>query len=162
MKKAFFKIVTVCLFFFILTAHRSNPTNDKLGYIAPNFSIENETGRIELQQMKGKYVLLTFWKSIDAESRIANMQYDRITRDLNEIDYVAVNFDRSYGVYSEILKQDGLNAKMQYYGNEGEYSKIFSRYELKRGMKSLLIDKSGIIIAENPSLQELRNYSLNF
>lgn len=158
MKKAFFKIVTVCLFFLLLTAYSSNPADNKLGHVASNFSVENITGTKELQKMKGKYVLLTFWKSIDAESRIANIQYDRAIRDLKNIDYVAVNFDRSYGVYCEILKQDGLNEEMQYYGNDGDYSRLFSRYELKQGMKSLLIDKSGVIIAENPSPQELSKF----
>lgn len=158
MKKAFLKIVTVCLFFFILTAYSSNPADDKLGNIAPNFCIENAAGTKELQQMKGKYVLLTFWKSIDAESRIVNMQYDRTIRDLKNIDYVAVNFDRSYGVFHEILKQDGLNEKMQYYGNDEDYSRLYSHYELKQGMKSLLIDKSGVIIAENPSPEDLNKF----
>lgn len=158
MKKAFLKIVTVCLFFFLLSAYSSNPADNKPGYIAPNFSVTNSTGTKELQQMKGKYVLLTFWKSIDAESRIVNIQYDRAIRNSENIDYIAVNFDRSYGVYREILKQDGLNEEMQYYGIDGDYSRLFSRYELKHGMKSLLIDKSGVIIAENPSPQELNKF----
>lgn len=155
MKKTLLTIAIVCLFFIFLTAYSSNPADDKLGFVAPNFSVENEMGSMELQQKRGNYVLLTFWNSTDVESRIANMQYDRAVRDMNGIDYVAVNFDRSFGVYQEVMRNDGLDTESQFYDREGTESQLYSRYGLGRGMKTLLLDKSGKIVAENPSPQEL-------
>lgn len=156
MKKTLLKIVTVCLFLFFLTAYNSNHSGSKPGYMAPNFKLENTSSSVELQRLKGKYVLLSFWNSVDAESRIANIQYDRAVRNLEGVNYVAVNFDSSFGVYQEILKNDELDIASQFYDSNGENSKLFSRYELGRGMKALLLDKTGMIVAENPSLQELR------
>ena len=155
MKKTVLKIVTVCLFLIFLSAYNSNPTDNRLGCYAPNFNVENENGEMELQQKKGRYVLLSFWKSNDANSRVANMMYDRTVRNLEGIDYVAVNFDTSYGVYREIVKNDGLDSTAQFYDMGGVKSLLYSRYELARGMKSFLLDKSGKIIAENPDAKEL-------
>lgn len=155
MKKTLLKIVTACLFFVFLTAYSSNPVDSRLGFVAPNFVVENESGVFELQQMKGKYVLLTFWNSVDAESRVANIMYDRAVRNLEGIDYVAVNFDSSCGVYQELLKNDGLQVASQFHDRNGSDSKLYSRYELGRGMKALLLDRTGKVVAENPNPQEL-------
>lgn len=156
MKKTLLTIVMACLFVIFFTAYSSNPSQGKLGYVAPNFSIENESGRIELQQLKGRYVLLSFWSSADAESRIANIQYDRMLRNMDGVDYVAVNFDRSLELYKELLKNDGLAKNSQFYDQDGERSDLYSRYQLGRGMRTLLLDRKGRIVAENPSLMVLR------
>lgn len=138
-----------------LTAYSPNPIDDNLGYMAPNFDIENDSKKMELQQLKGQYVLLSFWESTDAKSRIANLQYDRAVRDLSDVEYVAINFDASYGVYQEILKNDGLDVTTQFYDCNGRESKLYSRYSLSQGMKTVLLDKSGKVVAENPNPHEL-------
>ena len=158
MKKTLLGVVLVCMTVVFLTAYSPNPSRGKLGYLAPNFYVENESKDLELQQLKGRYVLLSFWKSTDAESRIANLQYDRAVRNLSGIDYVAVNFDTSYGVYQEILKNDGLDVTTQFYDRDGRESKLYSRYDLGQGMKTILLDKSGRIVAKNPSPQELNRF----
>jgi hypothetical protein len=157
MKKTLLNVVTAFLFLVFLTAYGSNPTDDQIGCLAPNFVVKNEICEKEIQQMRGSYVLLTFWNSVDVSSRISNMQYDRAVRQLGGIDYVAVNFDRSQGVYNEIVKNDGLNVGSQFYAQDGMNSRLYSRYELGQGMKSLLLDKSGKIIVENPSVQQLKD-----
>ena len=156
MKKTLLTIATACVIIVFLTAYSSNPSGDRLGYIAPNFSVENDCSSFELQQNKGNYVLLTFWSSLDAESRIANVQYDRAVRELKGVDYVAVNFDRSYGVYREVVKIDGVNNASQFFDCSGDRSSIYLRYGLKKGMKSLLLDKTGKVVAENPNPKELK------
>ena len=156
MKKTLMTIAMACLFLVFFAGNSSNPVSGRLGYIAPNFSIENETNCVELQQKKGNYVLLTFWTSTDAKSRIANVQYDRTVKELKGIDYVAVNFDRSFGVYNEMVKIDGLDKASQFYGCNGQESSLYSRYGLKKGMKTFLLDKAGRVVAENPNPKELK------
>ena len=156
MKIAFLKVVSVCLFLILLTAYSSNPSGNKLGNIAPDFIIENSAEEMNLQAKRGGYVLLTFWKSVDAESRIANMKYDRIARELREVEYVAVNFDRSYNVYCEIIEKDELDKNSQYYNGVEDFSHLYSEYALTKGMKTVLLDKTGVIIAENPTFQDLK------
>lgn len=156
MKKTLLTFALACLFLVFFAGSSSNPVDVRLGYVAPNFVIENGNNTMELQQKKGRYVLLAFWTSTDAESRIANVVYDRSVRNLEGVDYVAVNFDRSYGVYNEMVKIDGLDNTKQFYDCNGIESKVYFRYGLKNGMKTLLLDKSGRVIAENPTLNELK------
>ncbi len=157
MKKTLFTIVTACVLLVFLAANSSNPKGNGLGRIAPNFVTENEFRRFELQRNNENYVLLTFWNSVDAESRIANVTYDRALKNVKGIEYIAINFDKSYGVYREMLKLDGVNSVKQFYDCDGEEGKLYSRYGLKKGMKSLLLDKSGKVIAENPTVRELND-----
>lgn len=145
----------MCLVIVFLSAYSVNPNGVKRGNVAPNIIVGNYEGNVELQKLKGNYVLLSFWNSVDAESRIANMQYDRAVRELNGVSYVAINFDSSFGVYKEILKNDALDIKSQYYGWSNGGERLFNSYELSRGMKAFLLDKSGKIIAENPSPKEI-------
>lgn len=156
MKKTLLMTLSACLFIVFLAAYGSNPSDDRVGYLAPNFTVQNGSKIVEIQQMKGKYVLLTFWTSADAESRIANLQYDRAVRGMEGIEHVAVNFDRSEGIYRGIVKNDGLDMASQFYG--GNKSRVYSRYELSRGMKSFLLDPSGKIVAENPLPDELNRF----
>lgn len=156
MKKTLLMTLSACLFMFLLAAYGSNPCDDRVGYLAPNFTLKNSTKEMELQQMKGGYVLLTFWTSSDAESRIANLQYDRAVRSINELEHVSVNFDRSEGVYRGIVRNDGLDKSSQFYG--GNEMSLYSRYGLNRGMKSLLLDPSGMIVAENPHPNDLNRF----
>ena len=157
MKKTLMLIAAACVVVISLTSYNLNPTGNRLGYIAPNFTAENDMMRFELQQSKGNYVLLTFWSSVDAESRIANVQYDRAVKELEGVEFISVNFDRSYGVYREMLKIDGVNTAKQFYDCKGEDGNLYLLYGLKRGMKSLLLDKTGKVVAENPNVNDLRN-----
>lgn len=157
MKKSLIKIVSLGLFFIFASAYTSNPNSNRIGFIAPNFEISNSDTAVSLQHMKGKYVLLTFWSSDDAQSRIANIQYDRATGGQDEVNYVAINYDRSVGVYSEIVKNDGLRTSSQFHDLGGKESKLFDTYQLDRGLKSYLLDPQGKIVAENPTLQQIKS-----
>ena len=56
MKKTLLTIAVASLFLVFFAGNSSNPMGERLGYIAPNFIVENETNSVELQQMKGNYV----------------------------------------------------------------------------------------------------------
>ncbi len=40
------------------------------GYNAPSMTIENSDTTLSLADMKGRYVIVTFWSSADADSRL--------------------------------------------------------------------------------------------
>lgn len=154
MKKSLIKIVTLGLFFIFASAYTGNPDDNKVGYMAPNFTLSNAQDTMTLQREKGKYLLLTFWSSDDVPSRLSNIRYDRATRKMG-IRYVAVNYDRSRKIYQEIVKVDSLRESTQFYDQEGKGSNLYASYRLDQGLKSYLLDPTGKIIAENPSNQQL-------
>lgn len=144
------------MLFIFSSSYTSKVSEGKIGYNAPNFTVSNVDTTLSLQLMKGKYVLLSFWSSSDAGSRISNIKYNKVAQELsNKLNLVAVNYDRNEAIYREIMHRDKLEAKSQFYDQVGNSSLIYENYHLDQGLKSYLINPEGTIIAENPSPQQL-------
>jgi hypothetical protein len=123
--------------------------------MAPNFTVSNADTMVSLQNMKGNYVLLTFWSSADAQSRINNMHYDRLASKSN-MQHIAVNYDRSALIFGEVSKIDNLSHGSQFFDAEGFESNLYKSYRIStKGYRTLLIDPAGEIISENPTESEL-------
>lgn len=158
MKKTLLAIVTFAAFFIFTSARYQAPADSKIGHNAPGFVVSDNDATIELQKLRGRYVLVTFWSSTDAESRIANLQYDRIANNSKKFEYVAINYDPSEAVYEEVVKIDGLSTRQQYRDDDGENSKIYKSYRLGEGFQSLLISPEGKILAVNPEKEDIDKY----
>ncbi|MDE5710368.1 MAG: redoxin domain-containing protein, partial [Bacteroides sp.] len=78
---------------------KDKPTGGlNVGDIAPDFTIQTmsaEQSRLELSTMKGKYVLLSFWASYDAQSRMQNTSLSNALRSTarNDVEMVSISFD---------------------------------------------------------------------
>lgn len=156
MKKSLITIAGFVLLLIFTSAYRSDAFDAKKGSLAPSFEVSNDDTLVSLQNLKGKFVLLSFWSSADADSRISNIQYDAVARKNNsKLALVAVNYDRNEPIYREIIKRDKLQKNYQFFDQDGLKSKIFERYHLDQGFKSYLINPAGEIIAENPSTSQL-------
>jgi len=156
MKKVLSAIVTFAILLVFSSAYSTKTTDSRVGYIAPIFSISNSDTTLSLQQMKGKYVLLTFWTSTDAESRIFNRHYNRLASKYGKVQHLAVNYDRSAKVFNEVATIDSLLAGSQFHDSDGKASAIYESYRIgKKGYRTLLIDPNGEIISENPSESEI-------
>lgn len=156
MKKSLLVIVSFVLLLFSASSYSSREVDAEIGCIAPDFDLVNEGSSVSLRDMKGKYVLLSFWNSADADSRMNNIAYSAAAKDFdNQLALVSVNYDRYEEVYREIAKRDKLQAGSQFYDQEGKESRIYSDYHLDRGYKSYLVNPAGKIIAENPDACQL-------
>ena len=155
MKKTLFAVVAVfALLIVFASAQSTKPADGRVGSMAPNIEIANEHSSFSLQQMRGKYVLLTFWSSDDAQSRIDNQQYEQAAVDHN-IAFVGMNFDPSKGVFHEIVKIDRLENKSQYHVSGDVAEHIVDSYHLQSHYVTYLISPEGEVISRNPSLEEL-------
>ena len=144
------------LFVVFASARYATPADSRLGGKAPGFALaEGDSATTRLQDYCGKYVLLTFWSSTDPQSRIANIKYDRATRADSTIAYVAINYDPSGAVYSEIVKRDSLAEASQHHDSAGTASRIYKAYGLTDGFTSVLIAPTGRIVAVDPAPGEL-------
>ena len=103
-------------------------------------------------------MLVSFWSSTDAESRIATIAYDRLARNHAEMEFVAVNYDPSAAVFDKIVKIDALAAESQFRDAEGSASGIFKAYNLENGYCAMLISPEGKIVAVNPSAETIENF----
>ena len=84
-----------------------------MGDIAPDFEIQSmsdEQLKNELSNMKGKYVLLSFWASYDAQSRMQNASLSNALRAATHqnVEMVSVSFDEYRSVFEETIRKDQI------------------------------------------------------
>ncbi|WP_321331315.1 thioredoxin-like domain-containing protein [uncultured Bacteroides sp.] len=132
-----------------------------VGDVAPDFKIESTSkgNTFELADMKGKYVLLSFWASYDAQSRMQNVSLNNALRStLRPVKMVSVSFDEYASIFKETIRNDQIVSPTCFVETKGESSVLFKKYCLNRGFANYLLDDNGVIIAKNISATELSAY----
>ena len=132
------------------------------GDVAPDFKIESTTDKqstFDLAKMKGKYVLLSFWASYDAQSRMQNVSLNNVLRSSRNVEMVSVSFDEYQSVFNETIRKDQIVTPTCFVETKGEDSGLFKKYRLNRGFTNYLLDGNGVIIAKNISVAELSAYA---
>ena len=160
------KWIFVVLLICSLTAfvEKDKPTGGlSEGDVAPDFKIEStseEQPAFKLANMKGRYVLLSFWASYDAQSRMQNVSLSNALRSTarNNVKMVSVSFDEYKSIFEETIRKDQIVTPTCFVETEGEDSGLFKKYRLNRGFTNYLLDGNGVIIAKNISAADLSAY----
>ena len=144
---------------------KDKPTGGlNVGDIAPDFKIQSMSAGhplAELSDMKGKYVLLSFWASYDAHSRMQNASLSNVLRSASHnenVEMVSVSFDEYQSIFKETVRKDQIVTPTCFVETKGESSGLFKKYRLGRGFTNYLLDENGVIIAKNISAAELSAY----
>lgn len=144
---------------------KDKPTGGlNVGDIAPGFKIQSMSAGqplAELSDMKGKYVLLSFWASYDAHSRMQNASLSNVLRSASRnenVEMVSVSFDEYQSIFKETVRKDQIVTPTCFVETKGESSGLFKKYRLGRGFTNYLLDENGVIIAKNISAAELSAY----
>ena len=144
---------------------KDKPTGGlNVGDIAPDFKIQSMSAGqplAELSDMKGKYVLLSFWASYDAHSRMQNASLSNVLRSASRnenVEMVSVSFDEYQSIFKETVRKDKIVTPTCFVETKGESSGLFKKYRLGRGFTNYLLDENGVIIAKNISAAELSAY----
>ena len=144
---------------------KDKPTGGlNVGDIAPDFKIQSMSAGqplAELSDMKGKYVLLSFWASYDAHSRMQNASLSNVLRSASRnenVQMVSVSFDEYQSIFKETVRKDQIVTPTCFVETKGESSGLFKKYRLGRGFTNYLLDENGVIIAKNISAAELSAY----
>lgn len=159
------KWIFAVLLIISLTAfvEKDKPTGGlSVGDVAPDFNIEstsNEQHALELTALKGQCVLLSFWASYDAQSRMQNVSLSNALGSASQkITMVSVSFDEYRSVFKETIRKDQIVTPTCFVETKGENSSLFKKYRLSRGFANYLLDGNGVIIAKNISAAELSAY----
>ena len=134
-----------------------------VGDIAPDFKIESMSTLQQsehLSDLKGKYVLLSFWASYDAQSRMQNISLSNALRSAypKNVGMVSVSFDKYKSIFQETIRKDQIVSPTCFVETKGESSGLFKKYRLDRGFNNYLLDENGVIIAKNISATDLSAY----
>ncbi len=110
MKKILTLVALIGMLMASMSAMDPKPEVARVGYQAPNFIIHTGSdSEISLQQYRGKAVIVTFWSSADAESRLANLR-DQSEAKRRGIAHLSVNLDRSEKLCRQISSIDKVKA----------------------------------------------------
>lgn len=143
---------------------KDKPTSGlSVGDIAPDFLVESmsaEQPTTDLSNLKGKYVLLSFWASYDAQSRMQNASLSNALQSTSRhtVEMVSVSFDEYKSIFDETIRKDQIVTPTCFVETKGESSGLFKKYRLGRGFTNYLLDDNGVIIAKNISASELSAY----
>lgn len=151
---------------FMLLIGATGFTNDNaeksigIGAKVPKVEIANSASSVTLGEETPQYLLVTFWRSDDARSRMTCNEYEHLVtseKDVDaKVDFVAINMDESETLFHEIVVIDNMNVNTQYRLDD-EAGHILNRaFNLDKGMGTVLIAPDGTVEAFNPSANYLR------
>lgn len=103
-------------------------------------------------------MLLSFWASYDAQSRMQNVSLSNALRSSHNVEMVSISFDEYQSIFKETVRKDQIVTPTCFVETKGEYSGLFKKYRLGRGFTNYLLDDNGVIIAKNISAAELSAY----
>lgn len=138
---------------------KNTPTEGlTIGDKAPTFTICGEKQLIDLKDLRGKYVLLSFWASYDALSRMQNATLNHAVAQADNVEMVSVSFDEYKSIFNETIKKDQISTSNCFVELAGVSSDLYQTYRLKRGFKNFLLDENGVIVAKDVTVSELSSY----
>jgi len=155
MKKFLFIMMTLAVVVMFTSASGNTGKDTIVGTAATDFTVGNASGIVSLNDMHGKYVLLTLWSSADVVSRLDNINYDRYVAGKSNVVQVSVNFDRTRALFDELVAADSLNASNQYFCDHQDRTVFEQKWGASYQYNTYLINPSGTVIAVNPSTEEV-------
>lgn len=157
--RSIFVVLVTLSFLFFSFVGKDTPTEGlTIGDKAPEFKICGEKQLVDLKDLKGKYVLLSFWASYDANSRMKNATLSHAISKINNVEMVSVSFDSYKSIFNEAIKKDRISTSNCFVELNGENSEIYQTYRLHKGFKNYLLDENGVIIAKDIHVKELSSY----
>lgn len=151
-------LALISLLFFSFVGKDTPTEGLTIGDRAPEFEICGEKELVNLKDLRGKYVLLSFWASYDAPSRVQNATLSHAASKNDNVEMVSVSFDDYKSIFKESIKKDRINTSNCFVETEGEESELYKTYRLNKGFKNYLLDKNGVIIAKNINANQLVSY----
>ena len=117
---------------------------------APNFSVPDTAGNIvELDDFKGKYVLIDFWASWCAPCRAANPKLVEVYRQFSDKSFtiVGISLDKDEQRWKKAIESDKLT--WINLSNLKGWDVVSGEYGVKAIPQNFLLDTDGIIIDKN-------------
>lgn len=131
------------------------------GDIFPDIELSGNRseGDFKLSDLRGKKVLVNLWAAYDARSHRDNVLLANtiMNKDYN-IAMVSLSFDQSKSVFEKTVAMDNVAASYQLWVDQKHQDKLLSRYKLRNGFRSYLLDEQGKIIAMDVSADNLSHF----
>lgn len=156
-------LLAAAVFIISVAAYTERVYQPREGFRAPSFeltALADTSSRLSLADLRGQYVLLSFWSAADPLSRMRNMSNDLMVRSIDSLlspssadtlNFISVNFDASRRLVEEIAMRDSLNLNDILLAAGPAARRLLTDYHLADGYRTYLIDPSGKVVARNPT-----------
>lgn len=155
MNKFLLAAATLCVLMIFSSARYIVPADSRIGYQAPALQVSNDKGSLSLAQLRGEYVLVTFWASNQPQSRIDNVRYANVAKQTDAVTYVGVNLDHSDAMLDQLVTVDGLDAGSQFRIADSELNHYLRNWRQNGEFCSFLIGPDGKVVAKNPTAESV-------
>lgn len=163
MTKTIYGIVGFFALMLASSAFTQRITAPAVGCLAPALAVASadSTEATSLSAYRGSYLLLSFWDSKQADSRLMVNQYQQwfdtnaSSSESRNISLMAINLDSNVRMFEEIVKRDHLDRTRQFHVDAEQLTPIIENFQLSAQPKSFLIDPEGRIVSINPTIERL-------
>lgn len=147
---------------FVLSSGSVKKSTPSSGYYPGNAIPDMEFTDLEgnhrnLHDYKGIKVVVNFWATYDAQSRVNNVQlYNYLNNSGVNVEFVSVVYDQKRNVVKKTLMMDRLEKISQIYKIERDGRKSYWDSNKREKFRNYLIDENGVIIAMNVTPEDLK------
>ncbi len=119
-----------------------------------------KTCNILPKKSSNRFMLVHFWASYNAESRVENIRWNKFFNETvsDKIGYRAVSLDLDKAIYEQTLAIDGIEDSSQLWVQLSRRNEVIGRYALDNSLHTYLVDENGLICLVDPSLEELNHF----
>lgn len=164
MKKFTFLIAMFVVLLLTVSGFNESRFGSTPGEMAAPITLNGKNGELSLNQLRGQYILLSFWRSDDATSRAQCNRAKALSlaasSDGRNVRHIGVNMADDPALFQALVSADGLDANSQFSVDAQQARDIENAYHLNGNLGTLLIGKDGRVLAVNAdhaTLQRLTN-----
>lgn len=135
------------------------------GSVSPDLTLmTSDFTQTKLSDYKGKYVLLQFWASNNADSRISNVKLNNLIKsDENaSVKMISLAMDKSSEVARMTAELDGIEISNTFTVSDVLKEEVKKRFRMNSvNYGNYLLNKDGVIIAKNLTTDEMKKIVYN-
>lgn len=125
----------------------------QIGSVAPTFSIHNDTGAVNLEQYRGRVVILNFWATWCAPCIEELPSLQSLQQQMPDVQVLAISIDDDADAYRQFLTQNHISLLSVRDGSEGANQKFGS----VRVPETFVLDRKGVMRRKFIGPQEWTN-----
>lgn len=161
MRRIYFIIALFTVLLLTSSGFNESKFGSAPGKTAAPMVLNRDDVRVSLNDLRGRYVLVSFWSALDAQSRVLCNRYDGWMSRLDNTDrpiHLSVNLDEDISLWKAIVRADGMDEQAQFNVNGKAAEKIRKDYNLEKACGTILIGPDGRVAAVNPTQAQLSSF----